>query len=266
MSQKISRPLAPNNGNRHKTVPESVLETYLNSGWELVQIYPRGDKAVISVLYDSECRIGEILILMVKDVEFDEFGMRLTGKGKTGVRKVRAVGDSVQLMREYLQAYSRTNPDDHVFIQLAGSRHGEPMKWSQVNTMLRNVPIRARIGKRIHVHLFRHIRPTILSKDVKEAPLEATMWRAHGSKMARVYVHIDADDVGSAILKVYGIEKQIDRERNVTYVPKVCPMCKEVNSNISSYCSGAACRWMKSPCWSSSTPRGTLKGRCSAGN
>ena len=36
-----------NNGNRHKTIPEGELESYLNRGWELVQIYPRGDKAVV---------------------------------------------------------------------------------------------------------------------------------------------------------------------------------------------------------------------------
>ena len=36
-----------NNGNKHKTIPEDELETYLNEGWELVQIYPKGDKAVI---------------------------------------------------------------------------------------------------------------------------------------------------------------------------------------------------------------------------
>lgn len=194
------------------------------------------DKTVISILYDSGCRIGEILTLRVKDVDFDEFGMRLTVKGKTGVRKVRAVGDSVPLMREYLQAYSRINPDEYVFIQLTGSKHGDPMKWSQVNTMIRKVLTRAKIEKRIHAHLFRHTRATILAKDVREAPLEATMGWAHGSKMAKVYVHLDADDVDSAILKVYGIEKQIDKEKNVTYVPKVCPRCKEANSNISSYC------------------------------
>ena len=97
------------------------------------------DRAVISVLYDSGCRIGEILTLRVKDIEFDEFGMRLTVKGKTGVRKVRAVGDSVPTMREYMQEYLRMNADDFVFIQLTGTKHGDPMKWSQVYTMIRKV-------------------------------------------------------------------------------------------------------------------------------
>lgn len=38
-----------NNGNRHKTIPESQLEKFLNEGWELVQIYPKGDKAVVKL-------------------------------------------------------------------------------------------------------------------------------------------------------------------------------------------------------------------------
>ncbi len=38
-----------NNGNKHKTISERQLEDYLNKGWELVQIYPKGDKAVIKL-------------------------------------------------------------------------------------------------------------------------------------------------------------------------------------------------------------------------
>ena len=38
-----------NNGNKHNTIPERELESYLNKGWELVQIYPRGDKAVVKL-------------------------------------------------------------------------------------------------------------------------------------------------------------------------------------------------------------------------
>ena len=38
-----------NNGNKHKTILEKDLETYLNKGWELVQIYPSGDKAVVKL-------------------------------------------------------------------------------------------------------------------------------------------------------------------------------------------------------------------------
>ena len=46
---KRSKAQELNNGNRHKTIPEMELETYLNKGWELIQIYPKGDKAVIKM-------------------------------------------------------------------------------------------------------------------------------------------------------------------------------------------------------------------------
>lgn len=195
------------------------------------------DKALLSVLYDSGCRIGEILTLRVKDIEFDGFGMRLTVNGKTGVRKVRAVGDSEPHMREYLRSYQRTNPDDYAFIQLEGKNFGSPMKYTQVHTMMRKVMKRAKIQKRIHPHLFRHTRATLLARDMKEAPLQANMGWIQGSRMAKIYVHLDDDDVDRAVLKVYGIEKTVDKERNVTYTPKVCPRCKESNSNIAEYCS-----------------------------
>ncbi len=194
------------------------------------------DRTVTSTLYDSGCRVGEILTLKVKDIEFDEFGMRLTLKGTTGVRKVREVGDSVPTMREYLDSYNRKDSDDFVFIQLTETKNGEPMKWSQVNTTLRKVLKRTRIEKRIHAHLFRHTRATILARDMKEAPLENVMGWSHGSKMGKVYFNLDDEDIDNTILKVYGIEKQVGKERNVTYVPKVCPRCKEQDSNTTHYC------------------------------
>ncbi len=36
-----------NGGNKYKTIPENKLEEYLNKGFELVQIYPSGDKAIV---------------------------------------------------------------------------------------------------------------------------------------------------------------------------------------------------------------------------
>lgn len=46
---KYKRAEILNNRNRHNTIPEGELENYLNRGWELLQIYPMGDKAVIKL-------------------------------------------------------------------------------------------------------------------------------------------------------------------------------------------------------------------------
>ena len=192
------------------------------------------DRALISMLYDSGCRIGELLTLRVKDLDFDNYGMRLTVKGKTGVRRVRVVGNSVALARQYLESSKRNEPEDFFFSMIRGSG---PMKWNDVNMMLYKVSKRAGIKRRIHPHLFRHTRATILAKDLKQAPLESTMGWVHGSRMSRIYVNFSDEQVDDAILKVYGIDKGRGGERNaIRHEPVLCPRCGAENSSNFAHC------------------------------
>jgi len=50
------------------------------------------DKAIFSLLYDMGVRVGELFSIRIKDVSFDDYGMRVLVSGKTGVRVVRAIG------------------------------------------------------------------------------------------------------------------------------------------------------------------------------
>ena len=43
--------------------------------------HPR-NKAMIAVLYDSGCRIGELLSLQIRNVEFDEYGAKIIVNGR----------------------------------------------------------------------------------------------------------------------------------------------------------------------------------------
>jgi len=45
--------------------------------------HPR-DKALVACLYESGCRVGEIASLKIGDVNFDEYGVHMVVKGKTG--------------------------------------------------------------------------------------------------------------------------------------------------------------------------------------
>lgn len=193
------------------------------------------DKAIISMLYDSGCRIGEILTLRIKDVEFDNYGMRLQVHGKTGNRIVRVVGDSVSFTRTYIDNFGKNkkkSQDDVLFTKIGSD---EPVLYADINTMLYKVSRRAGLNRRIHPHLFRHTRATLLAKDLKEAPLEATMGWVHGSKMSRVYVHLSDQDIDNAVLKVYGIEPE-EQPKGIDYRPKVCFRCKTENPTVASYC------------------------------
>ncbi len=192
------------------------------------------DRCLISMLYDSGCRIGELLTLKNKDIVFDEFGMTLTVAGKTGVRRIEVVGDSVIYARTYKQKYKRDNPNEHFFINF---KDLTPMNYYAVNTMFYKVTKRAKLTRRINPHLFRHTRATIYSKELQQPVLESYMGWKPGSRMARVYIHLSQDDVKDAILRIYGIERpKNDKSNSQVEVPKICLRCGEKNPSISEYC------------------------------
>ena len=91
------------------------------------------DKALISLLYDSGCRIGEILTLRMSDIIFDEYGVILHVHGKTGNRSVRIVGDSISYLKDYLK--SKDDKDLYLFTGLHRHNLHErrrfffPQKW-----------------------------------------------------------------------------------------------------------------------------------------
>ena len=117
------------------------------------------DKALFSTLYDSGCRVGEILTLRIRDLQNDKWGALLHVTGKTGERMVRIVGDSVPYLREWVRNHpNANNPDSMVFVSISGAEYGKPMTYDEMIKALRRAKKRAGITRRIHPHLFRHTR------------------------------------------------------------------------------------------------------------
>ena len=194
------------------------------------------DKALFSLLYDSGCRVGEILTLRIRDLQNDQWGTVLHVSGKTGERMVRIVGDSVPYLREWVQQHPKANnPDSMVFVSTSAQAYSEPMNYPEMARALNRAKKRAGITRRIHPHLFRHTRASILASRVAEAPLESQMGWIHGSRQTRTYVHLSAKDQDMAILKAYGIKPEEDNTvRDIS--PKACPRCNALNPSNAVYC------------------------------
>ncbi|MCW6158351.1 MAG: tyrosine-type recombinase/integrase [Thermoplasmatales archaeon] len=194
------------------------------------------DRALFSVLYDSGCRIGEIINMRVKDLSFDEFGALLKVTGKTGFRQVRIIGDSIAYLRAWLDNHpQRNDPNAFLFCNLSERISGRNLTYADVYSIIRQTSRRAGIKRRIHPHLFRHTRATILASKVTEAPLEAQMGWVHGSKQTRTYVHLSLRDQDNAILKAYGIKVNEDDSIKEDR-PKECPRCHTLNPSDAQYC------------------------------
>lgn len=196
------------------------------------------NKALISLLYDSGCRIGEILGMSKQDIKFDQYGAELSVSGKTGYRKVYVLGTSVMFAKMWLKEHPVKGPDGYLFVLVNESNTrkrsvGDPMTYADVRKALTTTMKRAKITKRIHPHLFRHTKASTLATMITEAPLEAQMGWVHGSKQSATYVHLSGKQQQKAILKAYGL---IDETEKIETGLKTCPSCSNQIDAKAEYC------------------------------
>src|SRR2546427_3028215 len=74
------------------------------------------DRVLLLVLFDSGCRIGEILSLRMRSVTFDDIGAQLIVRGKTGSRRVRIIASSPELLTWINSHPMRGDPDAPLWI------------------------------------------------------------------------------------------------------------------------------------------------------
>ncbi len=207
--------------------------------------YNARDKAIFSLLYDTGIRLGEMLTIRIKDIEFDDYGMKIIVTGKTGTRVVRATGDSVGFVRGWMNVHpDMFNEDAWLFCGIGTDMHGnstirEPMDYGQIYRMIAKVKKRAIKGgfpasKRVNPHKFRHNRATQLASKVREPILEKQMGWIPSSRMTRVYVHLNDDEVDTAMLEANGIK--VEKKQLETRKSRTCLSCKTPNPAKSKYC------------------------------
>ncbi|MDA8054689.1 MAG: tyrosine-type recombinase/integrase [Thermoplasmatales archaeon] len=198
------------------------------------------DRALISTLYDSGARIGELLSARIKDLAFDEYGavLRVNVKqhGKTGYRQIRMVGNSIPYLRAWLDNHpDRNNREAFLFCELTnGGMRGKLDYWD-VNSMLRRTKERAGLTRRIHAHGFRHTAATLLAPRVSQTVLENQLGWRPGSKMSATYVHLSGKAQDIAMLKGLGKEVKEEDVGKMTF-PKECPRCHTSNASDATYC------------------------------
>ena len=151
------------------------------------------DRAIFSTLYDSGCRIGELLLMKIRSLQFDNYGavLDVPFEGKTGTRPVRIVGDSIAYLRAWLDNHPlRNDLNAPLFCNISENIRGRAMTYDDVHKELSKILKRAGIQRRIYPHLFRHTRASMLASRVAEAPLEAQMeWILKPSRWLHTFTY-----------------------------------------------------------------------------
>lgn len=120
---------------------EKMLEVCMNSR----------DRALISFLYESEARIGEVGFMRVKDVSFDDYGAVVwLPKSKTVRRKLRVVY-STRYLSEWLTDHPRkAESDSPLWVKLTGRNASDWMEYADIRVQIKKIAKRAGIKKRIY--------------------------------------------------------------------------------------------------------------------
>jgi integrase/ribosomal protein L40E len=209
----------------------SLMPEYLITEEEFNKLFNATDdlqtRLIIGLLYESGCRIGEILSLKIQNVSFNQYGARLIVKGKTGQRVVPVVWFA-NLLKQFLESHPlKENPEANLFYYVNKKQEVIPLRYDTLRMRLIRLCKKVGIKKKIHPHLFRHTRLTELAKQLPEQILKQVAGWVPDSKMAQTYIHLSFRDIEESLIsKVYGI-KVVENEEKVKF--KVCPKCGELN-------------------------------------
>ena len=191
-------------------------------------------KSIISLLYESGCRVGELIDLKIKDIAFDDYGAVIVVNGKTGMRRIRII-NSVPLLAQYLQEHRfREDPNAPLFYRI--DKHCKTkLSETTINKLLKDSAKKAGINKRIYPHLLRHSRATHLAKYLTEQELKIYFGWTGDSKMASIYVHLSGKDIEDKILEINGLKVKENSINDLK--PKKCIRCGNSNDASAKYCS-----------------------------
>jgi integrase/recombinase XerD len=193
------------------------------------------DKALLFVLYESGCRIGELARIKWKDVVFNDdstVGLTLTD---TKTRKTRhaLLGASVEYLAGWRNNYPGT-PDNEAFVFISGN--GDPMEYRAMSQIISRTAKKAGVEKRVTPHLFRKSRITSLIKqNYQESVIKQAMWGNLGTNMFKTYVVLSEQDIDAEFKERMGIQKKEIKE-DKKMVPRQCKSCFAMNGPQSNFC------------------------------
>jgi integrase/recombinase XerD len=194
------------------------------------------DQALVSVLWETGGRIGEIGNLQLKHVTKEEYGYTLDLTGKTGQRTPLIVSSAPALTRWLNNHPFRNDLEAPLWVHYQYATTPHPMMYSTIRGMLVGYFRRIGITKRVYPHLFRHSRATycLASGLMTEAQAKAYFGWTPSSDQLATYAHLLASDANASILRENNLAptKEVREELRASK----CYRCGELNASNAEYC------------------------------
>ncbi|MFW6172371.1 MAG: tyrosine-type recombinase/integrase [Elusimicrobiota bacterium] len=237
-----------NNGGEHPDKVKWMNTTYKNKNHTLPEVVlteddvkklmsntkTARDKALISLLWETGARIGELIDLTIRDLQDYEHGYQIVMDGKTGNRRLPLIS-SVPHLRNWLNNHPNPSNGKPLWSKIRGKNAGERVGYRYILKMLKETKERAGVDKPVNPHHFRHSRATYLANKFTEAQLCEWFGWVQGSDVPAKYVHMSGRDIDASYERLHGIkdEKKPDKSE---MAPVECPRCQESNDPDAKFC------------------------------
>ena len=187
------------------------------------------DKAIIALLFDCGCRIGELLNMRIRDTEYFDKGMKIYLSGKTGARRIPIIF-SVPFLNKWLNDHPTKKLESYIWVKNDGKR----ISYGRVRDLLKNCAKKTNLSKKVNPHNFRHSRASIYSDKLNDRiMMEYFGW--HSPEIISTYSHLNGRQIENALLSANGIIIETKKE-NTLLKSKICIRCKKVHEATSLFC------------------------------
>jgi site-specific recombinase XerD len=199
------------------------------------------DKALVFLVWDTGGRIGEILNLKWKDVNFNEKGAKIKIRHSKSMKRSVPIYESVHHLREWKQSTEKDSPEDHVFINNSkrGNNEkyfGNQLGYNSARKVFKNLCSNVERDFKDNPHAFRKGRATYLASQGWNSAQLCEFFGWNDFSTAKTYIRMAKKDLDSAMKQTMGIEKNEDEETE-DLRPAKCGNCGSVNPATRDYCS-----------------------------
>lgn len=211
-----------------------LLPEYLLTEEEVVKMISAcktlRDKAIVSLLYETGVRAGELLSLEKRFVDLSSTPAHITVTGKTGMRRIPIIA-CVPYLTNYLNTEKDLRDNDIIW---RSERTNKPLDYDTLREQIPKIAKRAGVTKRVHVHAYRKARATHLASRLNDQVLKKFFGWTPNSGMASVYISLSGREIDDAYSGAYGLIPEKQKEPLIK--TKACPRCQYSNGVESVYC------------------------------
>lgn len=182
----------------HRRIPRALAEEEVER--LLTACASLGERLLVMLLSSAGLRIGEALGLRHEDLDARRCEVAVVARqnangarAKTWGRRVPVTGSLMRLYSDYLHEEYGTLDSDYVFVHLAGPRLGQPLRYGDVDRLVRR--LREATGVVFTPHELRHTCATgWLRRGVPVEVVARLLGHASVSTTIDTYDHLGIED------------------------------------------------------------------------